>query len=393
MAEWETAHRNVGWNREMDLELYQALAKKSLPSLAAMSRAFTQARRHSDVATAYYASGQIALFLAQTYGEDSVARVFAKLGEKQLPASAIAQVLGKSLDDLDEEFRAWLKVHLARFDSQLVSEQEPLLSQELRDLFGEHPEEKEGKKRLALALLAEGKLDESASLLDQLSEQDLSIEVAFARARVFLAQDKKEEARALFSRLVAEGHDGFEVRLFLARLCLAAEDAGPAEAHLLRATEFDPLAVEPWSLLASLAHRAGDGDAELAALEKWAQLSEHDPIVHRRLLRMLIDTNRAGEAARAAPWAVWTDLAGFETHLLAGLAHARSGNLVQAEFEWESALLTPTSPAQLATLRASWKEELVRLGFSARAMRLEQKLERLPRYSVTGASSAAPSAR
>src|SRR5690606_31089663 len=109
---------------------------------------------------------------------------------------------------------------------------------------------------------------------------------------------------------------------------------------------------------------------------KWARLSEHDSLVHRRLIELLIEEERFKDAAAAADLALWTDLAGAETHRLAGLAYSRNNDLKRAEFEWESALLTPLNIESEARLQATWLEELNRRGLTARAQAAKAKLEK-----------------
>jgi uncharacterized protein HemY len=183
--------------------------------------------------------------------------------------------------------------------------------------------------------------------------------------------------------MIAEGHDGYQVRMVLARILVGEGGFDAAKPHIEVAANQDPRAAEPLSLLASLALDNGDEAAELEALRRWAALSEHDPMVHRRLVQVLIEQKKYGEAVVAGELAIWVDLAGMETHRLHGLALARNGDLRGAEFEWESALLCPGVPTDLSKLAHTWKEELVRLGQSARAAKIDERV-------VKGARMLAP---
>jgi cellulose synthase operon protein C len=380
-AEWETAQRDVGWSREMDLELYRALREGSLPELGSMSRAFTHARRLSDVANAYYASGKIAAWIADVYGKEMVPRLLGEFGKKKLPGDVVPPLLGASFEELDKRFKTSVQKDLTRFQKQFVSEAPPADPQRVKAALKKNPRDKKARFERALLELSSGALKPAEKEVDALLREDFDPQVAFLKARILLAQEKKDPARALIERMIKEGHDGVEVRMILGRLHLASATPLEAKSHLLRATEFDPRGAEAWTLLASLYHQLGESDQELLALREWAKLSEHDSLVHRRLLSVLVERARYDEAVEAGKWAVWVDLAGFDTHRSYGLALSRAGDLKQAEFEFESALLCPASPSDIEKLEATWAEELRRHGYAARAEQVKARVARSPKFT------------
>ena len=380
LAEWETAQRGVGWSREMDLELYRALRADELPGLGTMSRAFTHARRMSDVANAYYASGQIAEWIVETRGEEMARDLLGEFGKKKLPPDVVPALLGAPFEELDEQFQAHIDKKLKRFDSQLVSAQPVLDDSEIKTALKKDPKDYRARFHQALLFLSEGEVKKADALLSLLLKEKFDAQAALAHARLLLATEKQKEARAILADLIRRGHDGFEVRMILGRLDLAGATQEKALSHFNQAVTFDPLAAEPWSILAALHHKAGDQEKELAALQKWASLSEHEITVHRRLVTLLIEMKKYEEAKRAGELAIWADLAGFETHRLYGLALARSGQLARAEFEFESALLCPASSADIEKLATTWSTELERLGQPARAAKVPERIAKSPMF-------------
>lgn len=376
LAEWETKRRDVGWSRELDLDLYRALSSDSLPHLDSMSRAFTHARRFEDVATAYYASGEIASWIVEQKGERSAQQLLAEFGEKRLPDEVVPEVLGAPYAKLDADFRTWAKKSVRRFDSQFVSLDVPETVDQLRPLVAKDDKDVGLRVRLAVASIQEGALPQAKRLLDDVLAQTFDPQAAFFKARLLLAEGKKSAAKQLVSKMISEGHDGYQVRMVLARILVGESQFDAARQHIEAAARHDPRAAEPLSLLASLALEEGDAGAELDALRKWAALSEHDAMVHRRLVTMLIEQEKFSEAVAAGRLAIWVDLAGLETHRLYGLALSKSGDLRGAEYEWESALLCPASPADLSKLARTWKEELVRRGQAGRAAQIEERVTR-----------------
>ncbi len=376
MAEWETAVRDVGWSRELDLELVQSLRADALPPLESMSHAFTHARHMRDVATAYYASGLLLDWIVESRGQASAVQLLNQLGKKRLPSDVLVEVLGADMKVLDTQFRSWLAKHLARFDGQFTSQSARESSSELEPLLKKDPQSRELRLSLGLALLAEGDLKQAQKILAALSDEAFDAQATFALARIAMATQDKKKAQDLIEDMLEEGVDGYELRMVLARLLFANQEESDAEKQLRAAAKLDPEAEEPWSLLASLYLKNENRKSELEVVSKWARLSEHDAVVHRRLVELLIAEERFKEAAAAADLALWTDLAGAETHRLAGLAYARNNDLSRAEFEWESALLTPMNLESEAKLQATWLEELKRLGLNGRIPATKAKLEK-----------------
>ena len=388
LAEWETHRRQVGWSRELDRELVVALRAGSLPPLSQLNRAFTRARSSQDVAAAYYASGLAAEWMVERSGEAAAKQLLAKLGEKHDPATVLPTVLQAPADQLDQEFLGWLKARLAHLEGQFLLQPLRVTLNEAKDALGKNPQAAETQLQLAHALLAAGDAPAAHQLLTNIEAGDSLPQAQFLLSQVALKQNRPDEAAELLQGMIDSGADGFEVRLALARLALlhpqgsmppdsrsASGRHNEALGHLKKASELDPRAPEPWTLLADWAHDAADVEAELRALRKWALLSEHDPRVHQRLIELLLAENRAAEAATVAERAVWANLASIEMHQWAGLAYARAGNSQKANFEWESALLCPASTEQVKALQQVWVTELRRTGRPGAASRISKRLD------------------
>jgi tetratricopeptide (TPR) repeat protein len=386
LAEWETAHREVGWSRELDLSLLQAKNRDALPKLERMSRAFTRAKTHEDVATAYYASSKIVDWVIETRGEQTATVVLKEFGEKRLPNDVVPEVLRAPFPQLDEEFVGWLSLDLSRFDGQFVSKRATGGSKEAKARAEKHPDDPNLALEVGLALLSEGELKGAKEQLTKVRERwplskpgtegsDAAAQAIFAFSRVHLAEENKQDAQALIEEILGAGYDGFELRMVLARTLLSLKQADEAEPHLLLASRFDEWDATPWGLLAALRHARGDEAGELVAVSRLARIEEHDPAAHHRLLELLLAQNKPVLAARAAELALWVDLAGTDTHRLAALAFSRAGDRKRANFEWESALLTPASEAGRKALTESWVAELLRLGRREEASRVKKRLQ------------------
>lgn len=373
LAEWETERLDVGWSRELDLSLYRALRADRLPHLDSMSRAFTRAERMEDISTAYYASGRIARWLVESRGTPVVVNLLDQLGKGRLAKDVVPEVLEASHEQLDEQFRKWLRRDLARFEGTFVSAHPRIRIPDAKRALEERPNDPRARRDLGLALLGAGQVKAAEKQLTPLVEKDFDPQAAFALARIALSEDKQQEAAKLLQRMLKAGHDGYEVRMVLARTLLSLDRPKEAHEQLTRAAQLDPTDGEPWSMLAAIAHEAEDRQAELRAVEEWALRSEHDGPLHRRHLELLLLENQNEQAARIADAAVWAGLADLELHRLAGEAHARVGDWQSAEYEWESALLCPARPDAKARVLSTWADALTARGHHQRAREIRAR--------------------
>lgn len=385
LAEWETAHRDLGWSRELDLSLLQAKNADALPRLAHMSQAFTHAKTHEDVATAYYLSSKIVDFIIETRGEETAALLLKSLGDKRLPEDVFPEVLGAPFAELDQQLSSWLSTNLTRYSGQFVSQRSTVASKTVEPQVKKSPGDAKLALTLGLSLLSEGDLKAADQQLTKIrstwpltkpgvAASDVGAQATFALARLRLAQEDKKAAQAFVEEILKAGYDGFELRMVLARTLLAQKMVKEAEVHLVAASQLDEWDSTPWGLLAALRHAAGDEVGELEAIARLARIEENDAAVHHRLVELLLAQKKFIEAARAADLLLWVDLGHLETHRLAALAFSQAGQLGRANFEWTSALLTQAAPAEKQKLQLSWEGELKRLGRDREAALVADKI-------------------
>jgi Flp pilus assembly protein TadD len=350
LAERETALTGRGWSRELDAALYRALRDDTLPPLEFMTQAFTHAENFAAISAAYHASRRWADFIEQTRGRETVVRLLNEFGRKRLPNDVLPEVLGKDFAALDLEFRQWLARELARYQTQFISRQPGGELGELARGAAAPKAPYAARLDFALALVQRGQLAEAEPRLASLLSERFDADAAFASARIELSRGRAENARSLLTRAVAV-RDGFELELALARLAAARSSWSEVFGFAERASKLDPSEAEAWSLLAAAAHESHDVAREIEALTQWAELSEHDGVVHRRLVTLLLETRRNAAAANAAERAIWAGLGVFETHRLAAEAFHRAGQPRRAQFELDTARLLAVEAPLRAQLR------------------------------------------
>jgi hypothetical protein len=377
LAEYETIVARPEWVRENDQELFEAVRTSRLPALGNMSRAFTRAEELEDVGTAYYASSQILVMMAERYGHEKLAAMLRQWGAGKTSDQVIGTVLGKKPAELDQEFRQFAEKKLTRFNQQFMPMQRKGRTDRLRKEAKAAPQDASKQLRYVLALLRDGETDEAQRLLGLLAQREpQNPDVRFLRAELD-QRDHPEKAIATLNQMVEAKQDGYAVRLLLAKLLAAKGDDPAARAALEKAAAFDPASPTPHYMLAEIAHTRADDDAELAAMRRLAELEQHENKVYRRLLGLLVAKKAWEEAVKVGEAAVHADVEGFTTHRLFGEALAQTGNKARAAFELESATLSPAGPKELADAHTRLAEIYASVGKAREAVKSRKRAQEL----------------
>ena len=387
LAEYETIIARPEWVRENDQELFEAVRTDRLPALGNMSRAFTRAEELEDVGTAYYASSQILVMLADHYGHDKLAEMLRQWGAGKSSEQVMSNVLGKKPAELDHEFRVFADQKLVRFTQQFMPMQRKGRSERLAKEASEAPKDVKKQLRYALSLLRDGESEQAERLLQQAEHLEPSnADVRFLRAELE-QREHPEKSIVTLSKMLEAKQDGYAVRLLLGKLLVAAGDDAGARTALEKAASFDPLSATPQYLLAEMAHTRADDDAELAALRRLGELEQHENKVYRRLLGLLVSKKAWDEAVKIGDIAIYADMEGFTTHRLFGEALAQTGNQQRAVFELESALLSQAEPQELAETETRLAALYAAAGRGRDAAKARKRAQEL-----TAAAAVAPAA-
>ncbi len=377
LAEYETIIARPEWVRENDQELFEAMRNARLPALGNMSRAFTRAEELEDVGTAYYASSQILVMLAERYGHDKLAAMLRQWGAGKTSEQVLSGVLGKQPAELDQEFRQFAEKKLSRFSQQFVPLQRKGRVERVRKEAKATPQDVTKQLRYVLALLREGQADEAQRLLAEVERRDPNnADARFLRAELD-QREHPDKAIAMLTKMVDAKQDGYAVRLLLAKLLLARGDDLQARASLEKAASFDPLSAPPHYMLAEIAHNRAEDDAELAAMRRLAELEQHENKVYRRLLALLVAKKGWEEVVKLGEAAVHADTEGFTTHRLFAEGLAQTGNKARAAFELESATMSPAEPKDLAEAHTRLAEIYASVGKARDAAKSRKRAQEL----------------
>lgn len=349
MAEYETIVTRSEWQREQDQDLFAALRDDRLPKLGNMNKAFTRAEELSDIATAYYASSQILVMLGEKYGRAKLNKMLELWGEGKRTPEVLKVALGKDSTELDREFAGFTSKLLARYNKQFVPIRRTGPFEVTEEAAKKDPANAKAQTVYALALLRQGKAKQAGAALQAALKADPKFpDALFLQAQIAAAKRDAGEAKRLLKQLIANGNDGYSVRMMLADLAEATGDAAGMKAELEAAAKQDPSMAEPIQALVDMATKSKDQAAQLDGLRKLAKLEQHDPRVYRRLMQLLLDKKLLPEARDVGEAATWADLEGLETHRIFGEVLLASKMVPRAIYEGHSALLCEGRPKEKA---------------------------------------------
>jgi cellulose synthase operon protein C len=334
------------------------------------------------VTMAYFAASQIVVFMVEQFGEAKVVSMLPRWGAGKRTAEVVKESLGVTTDELDRRYRAWLTPRLARYARQYVPDLHAPPLDDARKAVKAAPGDAKRHVELALSLLADGQKPEADALLAEALRLDpKQPDAHYVKLKLAMSGEKLPEAEQLVARMLANGSDGYALRMKAADLAEAKKDLPRMKQALEAAAKLDPSQAEPLQGLYDLAHKQKDSAGELAALERLAKLDQHDRRVWKTLLKLLLDKGRWEDARKVGESALFVDVANPEVHRLYARALARTGRFVSAIYELNSALICkPKRNDQIAIYAELAKayDKLGRADLATQARAFGREVEAIP---------------
>jgi cellulose synthase operon protein C len=368
LSEYETIARRPEWARELDPELYQAITSGRLPGAVDMNRAFTHASDASDVTVAYYAASQMLIWTVEKFGMPKVVQALRLWGQGKKTPEVLQGAFGLTASEYDAGYRSWQLGRLSRYEHQYLFSLKPKDLDEAKKVVAAAPTDAKAHVELALSMLRARKGKDAKAELDAaLAIDPRSADAHYVAAQLARGEKDLDGARRHLDTMRSTGHDGYAIHTMLADIAEEKKDEGAMRFHLEAAYRLDPSQSEPLKGLFDLANQSKrEGDA-LDALEKLAQLEQHDRKVWRMLLEKLVSAKRWEDARRIGESAIFVDVTGGATHALYARALSAQNAHDKAAYELESALLCAGKPPEKATQHALLARELAALGRTADA--------------------------
>ncbi len=362
LSEYETIARRPEWARELDPELYQAIKSGRLPGAVDMNRAFTHANDATDVTTAYYAASQMLIWTVEKFGMPKVVQALRLWGQGKKTPDVLKGAFGVTADEYDKGYRSWQLARLSRYEGQYLFTLKPKDLDEAKKNVQAKPNDARAHVELAVALFRTRKGADAKKELDAAFAIDpKNGDAHFVAAQVAKAEKDGDGARKHLDAMRSSGNDGYVIQEMLADIAEEQKDEARMRFHLEAAHRLDPSQSDPLKGLYDLANNAKrEGDA-LAALEKLAQLEQHDRKVWRMLLEKLVAAKRWDDARRIGESAIFVDVLGGQTHALYAKALSAQNAHDKAAYELESATMCPGKAPEKATAHALLAQEYAAL--------------------------------
>jgi len=303
----EEAARDPAWGTPLSPRFREMILGDDLTPLSRLSSAFLAPKSGLHLQFAYFESSIAVEFLERKAGLAALKGLLDDLGAGTSLNDALPGRAGMSLDQLDAVFSTYIRGKALAVAPGATWEEVDLPakadSAAILAWLKDHPDSFEGRKRLAAALVAEGKSAEARTLLealkrlypDYLGEDNPSMLLAALARRT---SDPAAE-RAALEDLAARDGNAQPAYIRLIEIEEAAGDWKAVARDATRMLAVNPLVPSPFRSLALAAEKLGDRDGAVAACKALAILDESDPAgIHFRLAGLLKDGGKADEARR-----------------------------------------------------------------------------------------------
>ncbi len=340
LSEYETLVARPEWKRENDVDIWQAYANGTLPSVIELNARFLRAKDLGEMVVAYHMSSVTVEFIARRWGFPKIVEALKMYGKGKDTAEILPTITGLSIADFDKEFRKYLDQRLAPYKGTfkvVMSTYDDLTSFEM--LAAQKPSDPGRQADLSLAELAAGDGDKAAAAVQaSLKLEPQNKKALFADAELKIAHGDFAGARTSLEALIAAGGDGYDARIRLGRIALQAGDLVEAEKQIALAKKLDPERSEPYSMLAEAYFKHDREDDGLKELEKYVMIEQMEYAPVRKLVEKYALRKAWPKVRQYGEMALYINPEDAELHLEVAQSHAETADPDGAIFEYESAL-------------------------------------------------------
>ena len=275
LSEYETLRADPSWRRENDTDVAAALDEGTLPSVATINYEFVQPDSQR-VVVAYFLSSVMIEYIVVTYGFDKIVDALKRFGKGEETPAVIAAITGRSVAEFDADFKAFLGRRLAAYKGTFrLPTQGTDDVTALEIAVSAKPADVTTRARLAVGYYWAGDADKAAKAAQATLDLDANNAWAnYVMAEVELRGQLFDLARARYEKLIAGGHDSFDIRIQLAQIARQGGKVNAMIGHLCAAKRLDPERSLPYAILAETYKDAGDIDKFLAETEHYVMLEQ-----------------------------------------------------------------------------------------------------------------------
>ncbi|MGE0870322.1 MAG: tetratricopeptide repeat protein [Kofleriaceae bacterium] len=363
LSEYETLIASPSWRRENDADLYGAMVNGVLPSIAALNSEFVQPDT-SAVVVAYYQSAVTVEYLIQTYGFPKIVEALKLFGKGKETPEVLRAITGKTVAQLDTEFRAYLEIRLKPYAGTFKLPTRGLDDiTKLEVAADAAPRDAKARARVALGHYYAGDADKATAAVQAALALDPKQPIArYLSAEIALHKSEAERARGIYEGLIRDGHDSYDLRTRLAQLAEMRRDVAEMEKQLCAAKKLDPERSFPYQQLSELYMQTGQVPRALVELEHYAFLEQMEI---KPLKELIAQYGKLGNWSKVRTYAdMATYIAPSDPDVLAALGRSslELGDGKQALFAYDTMLLLSPAPRRPALVHIGRAKALLAQG-------------------------------
>ena len=379
LSEYETLIASPSWRRENDADLYGAVVNGTLPSIGALNSEFMQPDANA-VVVAYYQSAVTIEFLVQNYGFPKIVEALKLYGKGKESPEVLQTITGKTIAQLDTEFRAFLDVRLAAYKGTFKLPTRGFDDVTKLEIAADAaPRDAKARASVALGYFYGGDADKAA----QQAQVAIGLDPKqpFARyilAEVALHKNDSDKAKTMISSLIADGVDNYDLRTRLAQIAQGDKDTAEVEKQLCAAKKLDPERSYPYQELYNLYKKQGAMAKALVELEHYAFLEQMELAPLKELISEYTKLANWPKVKTYSEMALY--IAPHDPDVLAALARSAidGGDPTTALFTYDTMLLMKPAPRRPALVHIGRTRAFLLQGKKAEAraaLALAQKTE------------------
>ncbi len=379
LSEYETLIASPSWRRENDADLYGAVVNGTLPSIGALNAEFMQPDANA-VVVAYYQSAVTIEFLVQKYGFPKIVEALKLFGAGKESPEVLQAITGKTIAQLDTEFRAFLDVRLAAYKGTFKLPTRGFDDVTKLEIAADSaPRDAKARAHVALGYYNASDAEKAAQQAQAALALDPKQPIArYILAEVALHKNDPDRAKAMIGNLIADGVDNYDLRTRLAQIAQNDKDAAEVEKQLCAAKKLDPERSYPYQELYNLYKKQGQMDKALVELEHYAFLEQMELAPLKELISEYTKLANWPKVKTYAEMALY--IAPHDPEVLGALARSaiEAGDPATALFTYDTMLIMKPSPRRPALVHIGRTRAFLLQGKKAEAraaLALAQKTE------------------
>lgn len=367
LSEYETLIARPDWRRENDADLYGAFVNGTLPNIENLNAEFMQPDQGA-VIVAYFQSSVTIEYLAETYGFPKIVDALKLYGQGKETPEVLQTITGKSLAQLNTDFRAYLEIRLAAYKGTFKLPTKGFDDiTKLEIAVDAAPKDARARANIALAYYYAGDADKAGAAAKEALKLDAKQPIArYIMAEIAVHNQDAAGGKKLYAELIADGHDSYDIRARLAQIAMGEQNMAEVEKQLCAAKKLDPEKSYPYQELSEIYKKQGATQKMLTELEHYVFLEQMELAPLKELMSEYGKLGTWAKVKTFGEMATYIQPNDLEVLLGLGRAYTETGDGAKALFTYDSALkITP----------AARRPALIHLGRARAFMKLKKKDE------------------